>query len=85
MTRSAYDLDPTPADPLAWRLSAACSPATAELFWPVSAGRISLSAAPTRAALALCERCPVLADCAAYESAHPTGFAHIAAGRLWAR
>jgi len=83
--RSAYDLDPAPADPQAWRLHAACSPATAELFWPVSKGRISLLSSSARTALALCAVCPVLHDCDAHEQANPTGFAHIAAGRLWAR
>jgi len=83
--RSAYDLDPAPADPQAWRLHAACSPATAELFWPAAMGRPSLTSDSARAALALCAVCPVLADCDAHEQANPTESSHIAAGRLWAK
>ena len=83
--RSAYDLDPAPADPQAWRLHAACSPATADWFWPLSTSRLSLHAEHTKAALALCARCPVLHDCDAHEQAQPVEFTHIAAGKVWTK
>jgi transcription factor WhiB len=83
--RSAYDLDPTSADPHAWRLNAACGPATADWFWPLTTSRLSLHAEHTKAALALCAVCPVKAECYAHEQTQPVEHTHIAAGKVWAK
>jgi len=81
--RSAYDLDPAPAAPFAWRLRAACTPEVADWFWPVAGSKLSLKTETAKAALALCAGCPVLADCEGFELDNPTVFTHIAAGRVW--
>lgn len=46
-----------------WTHKAACSPKTAEWFWPVNKGNLT---ADTRAALAICARCPAKDACREY-------------------
>jgi len=87
MSRSAYGFTLV-QDDQTWRQQSACSPATADWFWLVggSNGRghhTPRLTADNKAALALCDHCPVLAQCLADELKHPTPYAHIAAGRLW--
>jgi len=84
LTRTAWGMDSLPKDQL-WRQSANCGPDVADWFWFTEHGgrggrRLS---ANNRAALALCDTCPVLAQCLADELEHPTPYAHIAGGRVW--
>jgi len=85
LTRTAWGLSSDTRDQL-WRQSANCGPTVAEWFWITGhhVGRNGhVLSADNRRALALCDTCPVLAQCLADEVANPTPYAHIAAGRLW--
>lgn len=87
LTRTAWGLDLAKDDQI-WRQNANCGPAVADWFWLVggSNGRGNHTPRLTgdnKAALALCDHCPVLAQCLADELAHPTPYAHIGAGRVW--
>ncbi len=59
-SRSAYHVEPWPA-PGAWADQAACKDADPDLFHPTPG-----NAYTRRAAVAVCDRCPVRGDCLAY-------------------
>jgi hypothetical protein len=79
MTRTDWGLDTVTRDE--WRTRAACSPATAEWFWVITTavGHPALTA-DNRAALALCETCPVRRDCHQDQIDHPQRYVRIAGG-----
>ena len=82
--RTAYGLN-SPRD-RRWQQDANCGPATAEMFWLTGhhTGRAGHKLSDdNRAALALCDTCPVLAKCLADELQHPTPYPHVAGGRVW--
>lgn len=80
--RSAYGFDTPTGDD--WRDFAACSPETAEWFWLTgdTHGRLT---SDNLAALKLCASCPVVRQCDEHETAHPSPFVRIAAGKVWRR
>jgi WhiB family redox-sensing transcriptional regulator len=49
-----------------WTAHAACSPKTAEWFWPINKSTKDGLTNDTRAALAICRRCTVKTECAQY-------------------
>jgi Transcription factor WhiB len=79
--RSAWGLETDRS--LAWRQFAACGPDTAEWFWLVPAHGPTKLSADNRAALELCDECPVLRQCHQHEQGHRAMYPHIAAGLLW--
>lgn len=53
--------------PDSWLHNAACTPETAELFWPVSGDALDQA---TLTALAICRQCPVIAACGQWAIDH---------------
>jgi len=81
MARSAYGLDTGPDTN--WRINAACGPDTAELFFVTGhVGRSGMSK-DNKAALALCDACPVKSACYLDARDHPAEGWRIAGGQVW--
>jgi len=68
-----------------WRQRAACGPATAEWFYFHSVGRGAHLSEDNKAALHLCEQCPVRQQCYNDAAASPETDARIAGGAVWRR
>lgn len=81
LRRSAWGLE-VERD-LDWRQQAACSPANAEWFWIGSGCGSHGLTADNKAALKLCQHCPVIRECARDARTHPAHAAHIAGGVVW--
>lgn len=83
MRRAAWGFDLVPEDE--WRVQAACSPATADLFWPseykdgTDRPKVNRN---MRLALELCAACPVRVQCLSHELANPQPWTRIAAGHV---
>ena len=63
---STYGL-PAPIKPQPWQVDALCAQVDPELWFPD--GSAPHSSQPTQDAIAMCHRCPVIADCRAFAMA----------------
>ena len=82
MPRSAYGLELIRDED--WQASAACTPDTAELFWPAYTYRQPQRiTSDIKTALRICHECPVKAECYRHAVEHPEPYPRVAGGRLW--